>query len=48
VVLVSLDDTPGVNLVGNVRGANPHDVEIEARVRMAFEEVVDPLAAAGA
>jgi uncharacterized OB-fold protein len=42
VVLVSLDDAPGVNLVGNVRGAKPHDVAIGARVRVVFEEATDP------
>ena len=42
VVLVSLDDAPGVNLVGNVRGAKPHDIAIGARVRVVFEEVTHP------
>src|SRR6185369_8300142 len=43
VVLVSLDDAPGVNLVGNVHGTDPHDVKIGARVRVVFEEVTDPV-----
>jgi uncharacterized OB-fold protein len=42
VVLVSVDDAPGVNLVGNVRGAKPHDIAIGARVRVVFEEVTHP------
>jgi uncharacterized OB-fold protein len=42
VVLVSIDDAPGVNLVGNVRGADPHDVKIGDRVRVVFEDVSDP------
>ena len=42
VVLVSVDDAPGVNLVGNLDGADPHAVTIGARVRVVFEEVVHP------
>ena len=39
VLVVSLDDAPGVNLIGNVHGATP---EIGARVRVTFEEATDP------
>jgi uncharacterized OB-fold protein len=42
VVLVSLDDVPGVNLVGNVGGVKPDGIEIGARVRVVFEEVTHP------
>ena len=42
VVLVSVDDAPGVNLVGNIRGSQKHEVEIGARVRVVFEEATDP------
>jgi hypothetical protein len=42
VILVSLDDVPGVNLVGNVHGVDPHEVKIGARVRVVFEDVADP------
>lgn len=41
VVVVSIDDAPGVNIVGNVHGANPHEVKIGARVRVVFEDVAD-------
>jgi uncharacterized OB-fold protein len=42
VVLVSLDDAPGVNLLGNVLNRAPGQVAIGERVRVAFEEVRDP------
>jgi uncharacterized OB-fold protein len=42
VVLVSLDDAPGVNLLGNVGNRAPAEIAIGARVRVAFEEVRDP------
>jgi len=42
VVLVSLDDAPGVNLVGNVRNRAAGEVAIGERVRVVFEEVRDP------
>ena len=41
VVLVSLDDAPNVNLVGNVRGAEPGEVAIGAKVRVVFEQQED-------
>jgi len=41
VVLVSLDDAPGVNLIGNVHSTDPHAVKIGARVRVVFEEATD-------
>jgi hypothetical protein len=42
VVLVSLDDAPGVNLLGNVLNRPAGGVAIGERVRVAFEEVRDP------
>jgi uncharacterized OB-fold protein len=42
VVLVSLDDAPGVRLVGNVVNRPPEAVAIGDAVRVAFEEVSDP------
>jgi uncharacterized OB-fold protein len=42
VALVSVDDAPGTSLLGNVRGAKPHDVAIGARVRVVFEDATDP------
>ena len=42
VVLVSLDDAPNVSLLGNVRGAAPGDVTIGAKVRVVFEDAIDP------
>lgn len=37
VVVVSLDDVPGVHLVGNLRGTAPQAVEIGQAVRAVFE-----------
>ncbi len=42
VVLVSLDDAPGVRIVGNVLNRAPDAVAIGDAVQVAFEEVVDP------
>lgn len=42
VVLVSIDDAPGVTLLGNVVNTAPSELCIGARVRVVFEEVVDP------
>jgi hypothetical protein len=42
VVLVSLDDAPGVNLLGNVLNRPAGEIAIGERVRVAFEEVADP------
>jgi uncharacterized OB-fold protein len=42
VVLVSLDDAPGVRLVGNVLNRAPDGVAIGDPVRVAFEETRDP------
>lgn len=42
VVLVSLDDAPGVNVVGNVLNRAPGEIAIGQRVRATFEEVTDP------
>jgi hypothetical protein len=42
VVLVSLDDAPGVNLLGNVLNRRADEITIGARLRVAFEEVRDP------
>ena len=41
-VVVSIDDAPGVDVVGNVRGRAPKDVAIGQRTRVTFEEVADP------
>jgi uncharacterized protein len=42
VALVSLDDAPGVRLVGNVANRAPDRVAIGDRVRVVFEAVADP------
>jgi hypothetical protein len=42
VVLVSLDDLPGVRVIGNVLNREPREVAIDARVRVCFEEAKDP------
>jgi len=42
VVLVSVDDAPGVSLLGNVVNGAPSELRIGARVRVAFEEAIDP------
>ena len=42
VVMVGLDDAPGVNIPGNVVGSEPEALEIGQRVRVIFEEVTDP------
>jgi uncharacterized OB-fold protein len=42
VVLVSLDDAPGVRLVGNVLNRAPDAIAIGDPVRVAFEETRDP------
>jgi uncharacterized OB-fold protein len=39
---VSIDDAPGVNLLGNVVNAASSELRIGARVRVVFEEAVDP------
>ena len=41
VVVVSLDDAPGVNAIGNVLNREPSQVEIGQAVRAVFEDV-DP------
>jgi uncharacterized OB-fold protein len=42
VALVSLDDAPGVNAIGNVLNAAPDELAIGQRVRAVFEEVSQP------
>jgi hypothetical protein len=42
VVVVSLEDAPGVNVIGNVVGSAPEDVTIGASLRVVFEELDDP------
>lgn len=42
IVLVSLDDVPGVHLVGNVRGTAPDEVEIGQAVRAVFSKAALP------
>jgi uncharacterized OB-fold protein len=42
VVLVALDDAPGVRLVGNVTNRKPDAIAIGAPVRVVFEEFPDP------
>jgi uncharacterized OB-fold protein len=42
VVLVSIDDAPGVSLLGNVVDAAPTKPRIGARVHAVFEEAIDP------
>ncbi len=41
VVVVSVDGAPGCNVMGNVVGCAPEDVEIGARVRAVFESATD-------
>jgi uncharacterized OB-fold protein len=41
VVLVSLDDAPGVRLVGNVLNRAPDKISIGDAARVAYEEVTD-------
>ena len=41
-VVVSLDDVPGVNVVGNLRGAADGSLEIGQALRASFEQVQDP------
>ena len=42
VVIVSLDDAPGIHVIGNVPGAPHESISIGASVRVVFEEVEDP------
>ena len=42
VVLVSVDDAPGLLITGNVAGTPPEVVRIGAAVRVVFEEAIDP------
>jgi len=42
VILVAVDDAPGVRLLGNVRNTAPGEIAIGARVRVIFEEARDP------
>lgn len=39
VVVVSLDDAPGINAIGNVVNRDPQDVAIGQPVRAVFEEI---------
>jgi len=42
VVLVELDDVPGVRVIGNVLNRAPSQVKVGQRVRVCFEEAKDP------
>lgn len=42
IVVVTVDDAPGVMIVGNAFGVAPDDVRIGDRVRVAFEEAAYP------
>ena len=42
VVLVAVDDAPGVRLLGNVSTAAPGEITIGTRMRVVFEEARDP------
>lgn len=42
VVLVSVDDVPGVRVIGNVLNRAPNEVRVGQRVRVCFEEAKDP------
>lgn len=42
IVVVSIDDAPGVNAIGNVLNHPPQEIAIGQRVRAVFEEVRDP------
>jgi uncharacterized OB-fold protein len=41
IVLVSVDDAPGIFVVGNAVGAPPEEVRIGDAVRVVFEEARD-------
>ena len=42
VVLVSIDDVPGVRVIGNVLNRAPSELRVGQRVRVCFEEAKDP------
>jgi uncharacterized OB-fold protein len=42
VVLVSVDDVPGVRVIGNVLNRAPGELRVGQRVRVCFEEAKDP------
>jgi uncharacterized OB-fold protein len=42
IVLVSVDDAPGLLITGNVAGTPAQDIRIGDAVRVVFEDVVDP------
>jgi uncharacterized OB-fold protein len=42
VVLVSIDDTPSVRVIGNVLNRAPSELRVGQRVRVCFEEAKDP------
>jgi uncharacterized OB-fold protein len=41
-LVVSLDDLPGVNVVGNLRSADDAELAVGQAVRAVFEQVEDP------
>lgn len=42
VVLVSVDDVPGVRVIGNVLNRAPRELRVGQAVRVSFEEAKDP------
>lgn len=42
IVLVSVDDAPGLVITGNVAGTDPDAIRIGDQVSVVFEEVLDP------
>jgi len=44
VVLVELEEDPGLRMVGNVQGCAPEDVEIGMPVRVTFQDLNDEIA----
>ena len=42
VIVVSLDDVPGINVVGNLRDGGGISLEVGQAVRATFEQVQDP------
>jgi uncharacterized OB-fold protein len=42
VVLVSIDDVPGVRVIGNIVNRAPHEVRVGQPARVCFEDAKDP------
>jgi uncharacterized OB-fold protein len=42
IAVVSVTGAPGVNVFGNILNRAPHDIEIGQKVRVVFEEAIEP------